>query len=163
MAKKLLFDFDLAAVLEVKMKTGWFRVAAERFRSFDGERRITAPIAGTMKLGDALTQKMSTVAYEGPVYQSGTNKTVDYTGTGKFLVPTVYEREAVESSNDLKLTEKEKQSLKVLNFVATFDGVITDESEIRYLLTQGIQKFVAEKRQYLVSLTETASPIRAKW
>ena len=61
-----------------------------------------------------------------------------------------------------KLTEKEKQSIRTLNYVAT-DGIIVDENDIKYLLEIGIQKFIAPKRQYLVSITETAYPIRIKY
>lgn len=63
----------------------------------------------------------------------------------------------------MELTEKEKQSIRTLNYIATFDGVITNEEEIRYLLNEGIKKFIAPKRQHLVSLTETAYPIRIKY
>lgn len=61
------------------------------------------------------------------------------------------------------LTEKEKQSIRTLNYIATFDGVITDEEEIKYLLNEGIKKFIAPKRQHLVSITETAYPVRIKY
>jgi len=62
-----------------------------------------------------------------------------------------------------QLTDKEKQSIRTLNYIATFDGVITDEAEIKYLLDEGIKKFIATKRQHLVSITETAYPIRIKY
>jgi transaldolase len=62
-----------------------------------------------------------------------------------------------------KLTEKEKQSIRTLNFIAEFDGIIEKEEDIKYLLNEGIKKFIAPKRQYLVSLTETAYPIRIKY
>jgi len=61
------------------------------------------------------------------------------------------------------LTEKEKQSIRVLNYVATYDGVITNDTDVEYLLQQGIKKFVSKKRQHLVSLTETAYPMRIKY
>ena len=61
------------------------------------------------------------------------------------------------------LTNEEKQSIKVLNFIATYDGIIDDEYEIKYLLKQGIQKFISKKNQGLVSITETAYPIRIKY
>jgi hypothetical protein len=63
----------------------------------------------------------------------------------------------------MELTDKEKQSIRTLNYIATFDGVITDEEEIKYLLNEGIKKFIAPKRQHLVSLTETAYPVRIKY
>ena len=63
----------------------------------------------------------------------------------------------------MELTDKEKQSIRTLNYIATFDGVITGEEEIKYLLNEGIKKFIAPKRQHLVSLTETAYPVRIKY
>ena len=62
-----------------------------------------------------------------------------------------------------QLTDKEKQAIKVLNFAATFDGVIENENDIRFILNRGIEKFIAKKRQYLVSITETAYPVRIKY
>lgn len=60
------------------------------------------------------------------------------------------------------LTNEERQAIKTLNFVASFDGIITDESEIRYILNQGVEKFIPNKRRHLVSITDTAYPIRIK-
>ena len=61
------------------------------------------------------------------------------------------------------LTNEEKQSIKVLNFIATYDGVIRLEDEIKYVLKQGIEKFIPKKRQHLVSITESAYPVRIKY
>lgn len=61
------------------------------------------------------------------------------------------------------LTNEEKQAIKVLNFIATYDGVIKSEDEIEYLLKQGIEKFIPKKRRHLVSITETAYPVRIKY
>ena len=61
------------------------------------------------------------------------------------------------------LTNEEKQAIKVLNFIATYDGVIEDEEEIKYLLKQGIEKFIPKNRRHLVSITETAYPVRIKY
>ena len=61
------------------------------------------------------------------------------------------------------LTEKEKQSIRTLNFIATFDGIIYDEDDMRLLLWYGIDKFIAKRRQHLVSITETAYPMRIKY
>lgn len=61
------------------------------------------------------------------------------------------------------LTDKEKQAIKVLNYTATFDGIIENEDEVRYILQQGIEKFIPKKRRHLVSITETAYPIRIKY
>ena len=61
------------------------------------------------------------------------------------------------------LTNEEKQAIKVLNFIATYDGVIESEDEIKYLLKQGIEKFIPKKRRHLVSITKTAYPVRIKY
>ena len=61
------------------------------------------------------------------------------------------------------LTNEEKQAIKVLNFIATYDGVIQSEVEIKFLLKQGIEKFIPKKRRHLVSITETAYPVRIKY
>lgn len=61
------------------------------------------------------------------------------------------------------LTNEEKQAIKVLNFIATYDGVIQSEDEIKYLLNEGVKKFIPKKRQHLVSVTETAYPVRIKY
>jgi hypothetical protein len=62
------------------------------------------------------------------------------------------------------LTDQEKQAIKVLNFVASYDGVINStEDEIKYLLNQGIEKFISKSRRHLVSITKTAYPIRIKY
>ena len=61
------------------------------------------------------------------------------------------------------LTNEEKQAIKVLNFIATYDGVIESEDEIKYLLKQGIEKFIPKKRRHLVSIAKTAYPIRIKY
>ena len=61
------------------------------------------------------------------------------------------------------LTDKEKQAIRVLNFIATYDGIIQSEHDIEYLLIEGIMKFIPKKRRHLVSIiSETAYPIRIK-
>ena len=60
----------------------------------------------------------------------------------------------------MNLTNEEKKAIKVLNFVATFDGVIEDAVCIEYLLNEGIKKFIPKKRQHLVSVNESVYPIR---
>ncbi len=60
------------------------------------------------------------------------------------------------------LTDSEKQSIKVLNFTATYDGIITSEDDIKFLLQRGIEKFIPKSRRHLVSVTENAYPIRIK-
>lgn len=61
------------------------------------------------------------------------------------------------------LTDQEKQSIKVLNFVATYDGIIQSDDEIKTILNNGIEKFIAKNRRHLVSITETAYPIKIKY
>ena len=60
-----------------------------------------------------------------------------------------------------KLTNEEKRVIKVLNFVATFDGLIK-EDEIKYLLDQGIDKFISKKHRHLVTISETDYPTKIK-
>lgn len=62
----------------------------------------------------------------------------------------------------LRLTNEERHAVRVLNHVATFDGVIPDENDIKLLLREGISKFIAKKRQHLVRVTETAYPVQIK-
>ncbi len=52
---KLIYDFNVAAHLEVQVGEMWCRVTARDFRSFNGARRIFD------------------VPYEGPIYLSNTN------------------------------------------------------------------------------------------
>lgn len=52
---KLIYDFNVAANLEVQIGDMWCRVTARDFRSFNGARRINE------------------VEYEGPIYLSNTN------------------------------------------------------------------------------------------
>ena len=53
------------------------------------------------------------------------------------------------------LTSEERHALNVLNYIVTYDGIITSEDEIKYLLQQGIEKFIAKKRQHLVRIRES--------
>lgn len=62
-----------------------------------------------------------------------------------------------------ELTDKEKQSIKVLNFMATFDGIIEDNCEIVYILMKGVEKFIAKSRQHLVSINGDDYPIKIKY
>lgn len=66
------------------------------------------------------------------------------------------------AAKNQELTQKEKDSIKVLNFIATFDGVITSEDDVKFLLGKGIEKFIAKKRQHLASITDNAYPVRIK-
>jgi hypothetical protein len=55
---KLIYDFNVAAHLEVQVGEMWCRVTARDFRSFNGARRI------------------SEVEYEGPIYMFATNTVI---------------------------------------------------------------------------------------
>lgn len=58
------------------------------------------------------------------------------------------------------LTDSEKDAIKVLNYIARFDGIIKSDEEIRYLLRMGIDKFIAKSRRHLVSISENGYPIK---
>jgi hypothetical protein len=55
---KLIYDFNVAANLEVQVDETWYRVGAREFRSFNGGRRV------------------SDVPYNGPLYMFATNTKV---------------------------------------------------------------------------------------
>jgi len=63
----------------------------------------------------------------------------------------------------MTLTPREKHAIATLNYIGSFDGIITSENEIKYLLQKGIDKFIAPKRQHLVRITETCYPVRIKY
>ncbi len=63
-------------------------------------------------------------------------------------------------SAENNLTNEEKIAVRVLNFIAEFDGVITNEYERWYLLNQGMKRFIRKKRQHLVRITKTKYTIR---
>lgn len=65
--------------------------------------------------------------------------------------------------NRQDLTDQEKLAIRVLNFIATYDGIIQSEDDIKFLLTQGINKFIPKKRHHLVSVTESAYPVHIKY
>ena len=55
-----------------------------------------------------------------------------------------------------KLTPQEKQAVKVLNFIARYDGIIQCEDDIILLLQHGIEKFIKRsvKLTYCFSMGE---------
>ena len=63
----------------------------------------------------------------------------------------------------MELTTKEKAYIRAMNFMATFDGIITNEDDIKYMLDKGLERLVAKSRRHLVTITETAYPIRIKY
>ncbi len=59
-----------------------------------------------------------------------------------------------------KLTPQEKQAVKVLNFIARYDGIIQCEDDIILLLQHGIEKFISKKHRDLVLINRNVYPIR---
>ena len=114
-------------------------------------------------------RRMNNSGNDGSTFSTRTDKnvaTVFKKEKGKVFFNKVLPEDAASKfSNEfiIELTENEKQSIKTLNFIATFDGVIESEDNIKYLLNEGIKKFIAPKRQHLVLITETAYPIRIKY
>ena len=83
---KLTYDFDTSAMLEVKLGDKWYRTTAKRFRSFDGERRISGPDKQPGHGIEAFQNvKIVTNLYEGPVFVFDTNMEVPFRGTGKYI------------------------------------------------------------------------------
>jgi hypothetical protein len=60
----------------------------------------------------------------------------------------------------MELTKKEKQAIKTLNYVAAFDGIISDENEMEMLLNYGIKKFVSLEKQRYVKVNTNVYPMR---
>jgi hypothetical protein len=60
------------------------------------------------------------------------------------------------------LTENEKTAIRVLNYIATFDGIITSNDDIFYLLNQGVQKFIPKGKRNLVSINEDSYPLKIR-
>lgn len=74
--EKKKHDFNTSGVLEVCIKGNWFRVTANHFRSFDGQRRITEPVRQP-GLGESFSDiEFRTYEYTGPVYILQTNSEV---------------------------------------------------------------------------------------
>ena len=63
------------------------------------------------------------------------------------------------SKNDY-LTNEERQTVKVFNYIATYDGIIESEQDIHYLLEQGIKNFIPVKRRHLVKINRNIYPMR---
>ena len=60
------------------------------------------------------------------------------------------------------LTNEDKAIIKALNYVATMDGIISSEDEIKYILNMGIDKFIPKSKKHLVSVSKNAYPIKIK-
>ena len=93
---KLKFEFDPTAFLEVRFKDDerWYRVTAEYFRAFDGDRRITKP---TQVIRGIQQVPMETLEYTGTIYIWGTNNIAIKNNTGKLLTGPEYEAHSAGS------------------------------------------------------------------
>lgn len=82
----------------------------------------------------------------------------------RLLENSYYDMSTVGTKKETdRLNDIEKKAINVMNFVATFDGVIDDEDDLRYILLKAIEKYISPKRRHLVSVTETAYPMRIKY
>jgi hypothetical protein len=90
---KLIYDFDTARCLEVKKNDKWYRVTANTFRSYGGERRIV----------NYTQDSISYENYTGGVYYNGTNNIVPHS---ELTSTTMYISEASKHS---KAREHEKK------------------------------------------------------
>lgn len=93
---KLLYDFDVSALLEVQTEKGnWVRVTARDFRSWDGPRRITRAYPDPEDRHGYIQEE---IEYHGPVFIYGTNTQVEYHGSFKPMAgerPTARKRDRV--------------------------------------------------------------------
>jgi hypothetical protein len=67
---------------------------------------------------------------------------------------TLSEFEENSRNSMTNFTAQEKEAIKVLNFIASYDGIIRGEEERCYLLQQGILKFIAKSRQQKLKINE---------
>lgn len=58
------------------------------------------------------------------------------------------------------LTSSEKQAIKVLNHIATFDGIIQYEDDIKYILQSGIEEFIHPKNREYVYISTKSYPMQ---
>lgn len=68
-----------------------------------------------------------------------------------------------KSSIKAGLSPKDITTIKALNFVAQYDGIIRNQSEIIYILECGIEKLIAKKKRHLVSIDRNSYPIRIRF
>lgn len=112
---KLSYDFDTTALLEVKINDKWYRTTSKRFRSFDGERKITAPVSQPGHGVEAFRNiEFTTVEYKGPVFVYDTNTEVPYKGTGKYIEPLEKIEYPSEDSIDLMAEKRMKREQSLL-------------------------------------------------
>jgi hypothetical protein len=75
---KLKYDFPTEAVMNVQTVTGqWYRVTANHFRSWNGNREYVKPIKQPTHGESFSNVPTKSYTYVGPVYLLGTNKEVD--------------------------------------------------------------------------------------
>lgn len=68
-----------------------------------------------------------------------------------------------KEENKTYLTVNEKKTIQVLNFIATFDGIITNEHDMIYILQHGIENFISPKKRHLVTIDDNVYPIKIKY
>ena len=112
---KLSYDFDTTALLEVKMNGNWYRATSKRFRSFDGERKITAPVSQPGHGIEGFKNiEFNVIEYEGPVFVFGTNTKVPFKGTGKYIEPLEKVDYPSKDSIDLMAEKRMKREQSLL-------------------------------------------------
>jgi glutamate racemase len=70
--------------------------------------------------------------------------------------------EAIEnrSGRSVQLSDREIGAVKALNFVASHDGILTEEQDIKYILSSGMEKFIPKRKRHLLEVREDHYPIR---
>jgi hypothetical protein len=63
---------------------------------------------------------------------------------------------------NIKLTDKELAYIKAINYIVSYDGIITSNEDIKYLINQAIEVLIPKYKRHLVSVTETAYPTKIK-
>ena len=99
--EKMRYDFPTEAVLEVQIKSKWYRVTSREFRSFDGHRRLTMPTQQP-GLGMKNLDELEFVTYDCdhlPLYMFGSNKEVVKTWNEKMVSTPYYEETNATSAS----------------------------------------------------------------
>jgi len=90
--EKMRYDFPTEAVLEVQIKSKWYRVTSREFRSFDGKRRYTKPVKQPSQgMRDLNELKWETIDYTGPLYMFASNEEVIPVYNEKIVATPYYE------------------------------------------------------------------------
>lgn len=58
------------------------------------------------------------------------------------------------------LNQQERHTIKILNFISSFDGIINSEDNIEYILKQGIQQLIPKNKQKYLSVNKEIYPIK---